>query len=64
VRSSGGLGDTLRDAMIRALDADTVPRTAAALALWSQSSRTTRYRAATSGAASGKGGRRVREVLD
>lgn len=64
VRSSGALGDMLREAMIRAIDADTVPRTAAALALWSQSSRTTLYRAATSGAASGNGGRRVREVLD
>jgi CheY-like chemotaxis protein len=64
VRSAGGLGDTLREAMIRAIDADTVPRTAAALALLSRSSRTTLYRSAKNGASSGHGGRVMREVLD
>lgn len=64
VRSSSLLCDALREAMILAIDSDSLPRTAAALAQLSGSSRTTLYRSAASGASPGHGGRLVREVLD
>jgi DNA-binding NarL/FixJ family response regulator len=64
VRSAGRLSEDLRDAMIRAIDSDKMPRTAAALALLSRLSRTALYRSTTSGSSTKSRGRVVREVLD
>jgi hypothetical protein len=64
VRSTGHLSDDLRDAMIRAINSDKLPRTAAALALLSRLSRTALYRSTASGSSTKNGGSVVREVLD